>query len=66
MEAEAQLTGRDRANLAALREEARKSELTDRFISLATDPRVRRQLFFIASQIPNGGERRSVRNTIWG
>lgn len=60
IEAEAQLRDRDRANLAALRAEALRPELTDRFISLATDPRVRRQLLFLGSQIPNRDERRSV------
>jgi putative ABC transport system permease protein len=64
VEAEAQLQGRDRANVAALREEALRPDLTDRFVSLATDPRVRRQLYFVASQIPNRGQRNSIQGTI--
>ena len=64
VEAEAQLRGRDRANLAALRQEALQPGPSDRFISLATDPRVRRQLFYLGSQIPSRSERSSVLNTI--
>lgn len=64
MEAEAQLRGRERENLVALRQEAIRPDVTDRFVSLATDPRIRRQLFFLASQIPNFGERRGVTNSL--
>ena len=60
LEAEAQLRGRDRDSLAALRQEALRPALTDRFIGLAADPRVRRQLGYLGSQIPNFGERRTV------
>ncbi|MGN6758288.1 MAG: ABC transporter permease, partial [Thermomicrobiales bacterium] len=59
-EAESQLQGRDRANLVALRVEASKPELTDRFVSLAADPRLRRQLFALAQRLPNPSERRAV------
>ena len=60
LEAEATLRGRDRSDLAALRAEAAKPELTPRFISLVSDPRVRRQLAFLTSQLPNFGERRAL------
>ncbi len=65
-EAEAQLRGRERDDLAALRQEALQPALTDRFVSLAADPRVRRQLGYLGSQIPNGGERRIVLSAVRG
>ncbi|HEY8600290.1 MAG TPA: FtsX-like permease family protein [Thermomicrobiales bacterium] len=64
LEAEAALRGRDRSDLAALRVEAAKPELTPRFISLASDPRVRRQLAFLTSQLSNFGDRRALLNQI--
>lgn len=65
-EAAGSVRGRDRANLEALRAEATKPGVTDRFVSLATDPRVRRQLFSLASQIPNRADRRAVNDLVRG
>lgn len=64
LEAEAALRGRDRSDLAALRVEATKPALTARFISLASDPRVRRQLAFLTAQLSNSGDRRALLNQI--
>ncbi len=57
---EATLTGRDRAKIADLRQEAVKEELTPRFISVVTDPRVRRQLLGLTRQLPNFNDRRTM------
>lgn len=57
---EATLTGRDRAKIADLRREAVKEELTPRFISVVTDPRVRRQLLGLTRQLPNFNDRRTM------
>lgn len=64
IEAGGVLRGRERSDLEALRAEAVKPELTDRFVSLAADPRVRRQLYYLASQIPNRGDRRAVMDQV--
>lgn len=64
LEAEAALSGRDRSNLAALRAEAAKPELTARFISLVSDPRIRRQLAFLTSQVSNFSERRALQGQL--
>ncbi len=54
LEAGRTLSPADRQRLAALRTEAVRPEMTDRFISLVADPRVRRRLFFLAARLPAG------------
>jgi putative ABC transport system permease protein len=63
-EYEATLAGRDREKIAELRREALKTELTPRFISLVTDPLVRRQLFALTRQLPSFGDRRNMQNQL--
>ncbi len=57
VEVEGTLEGRDRDRLAALRAEALQPQLTDRFVSLVSEPRARQQLLFLARGIPNRSER---------
>jgi putative ABC transport system permease protein len=61
---EATLTGRDREKIADLRQEATKGEMTPRFVSLVTDPRVRRQLLGLTRQLPNFIDRRNMQNQL--
>ena len=61
---EATLTGRDREKIADLRQEATKDELTPRFISLVTDPRVRRQLGGLTTQLPSFTDRRNMQDQL--
>ncbi len=60
LEASGTLQGRERDKLLALRLAATEATTNARFVSLATDPRVRRQLLGLASRLPNTGERRVV------
>jgi putative ABC transport system permease protein len=52
--------GRDREALAALRTEAAEPALTERFMSLVSDPRTRAQLVLLARNIPDWQERWST------
>lgn len=61
---EATQAGRDRQKIADLRQEALKDELTPRFISLVTDPRVRRQLQGLTRQLPSFTDRRTMQNQL--
>ncbi|HEX5502909.1 MAG TPA: FtsX-like permease family protein, partial [Thermomicrobiales bacterium] len=56
IDAEAHLKDQERAQVVALRTEAAKPEVTDRFISLVSDPVARRQLFTFAREIPDAHE----------
>ncbi|MDP9371294.1 MAG: FtsX-like permease family protein, partial [Chloroflexota bacterium] len=60
LEAEGSFERRDRERLAALRAEAARPEMTDRFVSLLSDPRARQQLGGLARGWPNWSERRAI------
>ena len=61
---EATLTGNNRQKITELRQEATQAELTPRFVSLVTDPRVRRQLLGLTRQLPNFNDRRNMQNQL--
>ncbi|HEY0734828.1 MAG TPA: FtsX-like permease family protein [Herpetosiphonaceae bacterium] len=52
IEVEGALEERDRERFAALRAEAARPEMSDEFVSLITDPRIRQRLFVLAWRLP--------------
>ena len=59
-DAEGSMKARDRSSAEALRLEAARPELTERFVSLISDPGVRRRLFALARNLPSWPERRTA------
>src|SRR5919202_6771978 len=51
-DAERSMRARDRSSAEALRLEAARPELTERFVSLISDPRMRRRIFALARNLP--------------
>jgi hypothetical protein len=58
LDTEATLKGSERDRVAALRVEAARPAVTDRFISLVAEPTVRRRLGSLAGDIPSPSDRR--------
>ena len=64
IEAEARLVAGERRRIAALRVEAARPTMTDAFISLVSEPRIRQRLSFLARSLPEEDDRRAVTSSL--
>ncbi|MBV9789867.1 MAG: ABC transporter permease, partial [Chloroflexi bacterium] len=64
LEVEGVLEARDRERFAALRNAAAQPTMSDEFISLLTDPRVRQRLFVLAWRLPTTSDGESPRELL--
>jgi putative ABC transport system permease protein len=60
LDASGQVYGADRTRLLTIRAEAARPTMTNRFVSLVTDPQTRRQLFQLGFSIPSSSADRSI------